>query len=767
MTRISIYALLPFIIIPFSFNTVYFDVVLMTSLIVLIANLIRRKHLGKTVVLLFFTILSVLLCSNKFSLCNKSFYKLIDKPVTLTVTIDETPTYDTNKIQATARLISAVSKGEKFDLNGRIMVFIKGNDTDISYGDSISFKTIMNLPADNMNDGGFSYENYLRSQDVHLVCNTSDFSVINNGTAEDVSPILVSIFKLRDSLLKKCGMYFGGDTLSFLKALLLGDTSCMTDELKTNFSRSGISHVVAVSGMHLSIFMVILNLFLQRRNFKGSNFIIPLINILMALFLTAITGFSPSMKRAAIMLIISNCIFMAYREIDTLQSLGYALLILLLDNPFAISDPSLSLSATAVLGIIFFSEKLNEKFKWIKPDFLREIVVFSISAQITTFPVCVYYFNTISVLSIVTNLLTLPFVPYIMGVGILFLAIPIPFIARFISGGLWLGANIIIYFSRFIASLRFSQIQVGFLRFIFVLVLISLIVYLMRKTITCRKPYKNVLYLLASTVALMMIFITPHSNSFTITAINVGQGDCTLIDFPYGKTMLIDGGGEYTSENSSADIIKPYILNRGIEKIDYALISHYHTDHIKGILDLAENFKIGCIIAPDYFNEESLHSVKQMLNICKEKNIPLYFANKGDEFSPDKNSRVVILNPDSNYTYNTDECSIVAKITCYGKSLLTTGDIDYYTKSMLLETGADIKADILKAPHHGDYAPLDEEFIHAVSPDDIYICVGENNTYGHPKQETVSLLEKNNINISRTDIDGTIIYKFKKGSENP
>lgn len=770
MSRISIYALLPFIIFPIAFNTAYFDVILLSGLIVLFANLIRRKHLSKTVVLLFFTILSVSLCSSKFSLCDKSFYELIDKPVTLTLTVDETPKYETDRIQVIARLNSAVYKDKHFDLKGKIMVFIKGNDIDISYGDSISFKTIINLPHDNMNDGGFSYENYLRSQDVHLVCNASDFSVINHGTAENVSPILVSIFRLRDALIKKCGMYFGGDTLAFLKALLLGDTSNISDELKADLSRSGISHVVSVSGMHLSIFMIILNLFLQRREFKWSNFILPVLNILIALFLTAVTGFSPSMKRASLMLIISNCVFMMYRESDTLQSLCYALLIMLLDNPFAICDPSLSLSAVAVLGIILFYSRLNEKLLWIKWKTFREIVVMSISAQITTFPLCVYYFNTISVLSIVTNLLTLPLVPFIMGMGILFLAMPIGFMAKFISGGLWLGVNIILYFSRCIASNPFSQIQIGFLRFICISALILLIVILMRRTITCNKPYKNILYLFASTIALALIFFTPYTNNFTITAINVGQGDCTLIEFPSGKTMLIDGGGRISGDSKTADIIKPYIINRGIRKIDYALISHYHTDHIKGILELAEDYKIGCIIAPDYFNEESQNATEQMLIICKEKDIPLYLVNKGDKFSPDRNSEVVILNPDSKFIYDTDNCSIVAKITCYGKSLLTTGDIDYYTKSLLLETDADIKSDILKASHHGDYTPIDEEFIKAVSPDDVYICVGENNTYGHPKQETINILEKSNINIHRTDIDGTLKFKFsenQKGSENP
>ena len=763
MSRISIYALLPFIIFPIAFGTAYFDIILLSCIIILFSNLIRRKYIDKSAVILFFTVLSVFLCSNKFSLCDKSFYKLINKPVTLTVTVDETPRYDTDKIQATARLSSAVYKGEHVDLKGKIMVFVKGSGTDISYGDSISFKTIMELPSHSMNDGGFSYENYLRSQDVHLVCNTSDFSVINHGTADNVSPVLVSIFRLRDLLINKCGMYFGGDTLAFLKALLLGDTSNMTDELKADLSRSGISHVVSVSGMHLSIFMVILNSFLQRRKFKGSNFIIPLLNILMALFLTALTGFSPSVKRASLMLIISNCIFMMYRESDTLQSLCYALIIMLLDNPFAICDPSLSLSVTAVLGIIFFYGNLNERLeRIIKIKTLREITVMSISAQIATFPLCVYYFNTISVLSIVTNLITLPLVPYIMGMSILFLATPISYISKFISGGLWLGVNTILYLSRHISSLSFSQVQIGFSRFVCILALISLIVILMRKTITCNKPYKNILYLFASTVALAMIFFTPYRNDFTVTAINVGQGDCTLIEFPSGKTMLIDGGGKYSSDNKIADIIKPYIINHGVRKIDYALISHYHTDHIKGIFELAEDFKIGCIIAPDYFNEENLNATEQMLNLCEEKDIPLYLANKGDTFLPDKNSEVVILNPDRKYTYDTDNCSIVAKITCYGKSLLTTGDIDYYTKSLLLETEADIKADILKAPHHGDCTPIDEEFIKAVLPNDVYICVGKNNTYGHPRQETISLLEKNNINIFRTDMDGTLRFKFKE-----
>ena len=439
MARISVFLLIPFIIISASFTSGYFDFCVLSLFLILLINFIRKTNLYPTCVMAFMAVLAIILCEKAFFINDKSFYPLIDKPITLSCVVDETPIYNDGRIRFSANMISAENTKEKFQLNGKVMVFANGDKADISYGDLLSFKTVLTLPAKSMNVGGFDYGNYLKTQSIHAICETYDFSIVNNGVYEKASPLVVGIFNIRDFLLKKCDMYFDTQTSPFIKALLLGYDSDISNRTKDNISRSGISHVVAVSGMHLSIFMSILGFLTYKIKGKHRRIIISCLNILVAVFITILTGFSPSVKRAALMLIILNCANIVYRENDSLQALAFSVLILMLANPFTILDPSLSLSAAAVVGIIFLSERFTEKLTFIKIKMIREIIAFSLSAQISTFLLSAYYFKSISVLGIITNILILPIIPFIMAMGIVFLISPFGWLSGFVSGGVWLG----------------------------------------------------------------------------------------------------------------------------------------------------------------------------------------------------------------------------------------------------------------------------------------------------------------------------------------
>ena len=764
MARISVFSLIPFIIISASFTSGYFDFCVLSLFFVLLINLIRKTNLYPTCVMAFMAVLTIVLCEKAYFINDKSFFPLIDKPITLSCVVDETPIYNDGRIRFSANMISAENTKEKFQLNGKVMVFAKGDKADISYGDLLSFKTVLTLPTKSMNVGGFDYGNYLKTQGIHAICETYDFSIVNNGVYEKASPLVVGIFNIREFLLKKCDTYFDKETSPFIKALLLGYDSDMSATTKNTISRSGISHVVAVSGMHLSIFMSILGFLTYKIKGKHRRIIISCLNILVAVFITILTGFSPSVKRAALMLIILNCANIVYRENDSLQALAFSVLILMLANPFTILDPSLSLSAAAVVGIIFLSERFTEKLTFIKIKMIREIIAFSLSAQISTFLLSAYYFKSISVLGIITNILILPIIPFIMAMGIVFLISPFGWLSGFVSGGVWLGVKIILSVSEVISFIPFSRLALSFEKTIYIVSIITAIIWLMRKTITSNSFYKNALCFTISMFLFFMMFFSPTPNTFSITAINVGQGDCTLLQFPGGKTMLIDGGGNFADDlDENENIITPYLISNNIYKIDYAVVSHYHTDHINGILKLAKDFNIGCIIAPKYFSEDTLKAVNKLIDVCRENSIPLYFVESGFEIYPDSDSVFTVLNPDSDIAYDDDNCSLVAKVTSYGKSVLFTGDIDYYTKSLLLSKGVDLDIDILKAPHHGDYTPIDEEFTDALTPEVVIISVGKNNMYGHPKEDTIKLYERRKIETMRTDLMGTIEFVFKRG----
>ncbi len=767
MTRISLYALIPYVLTSLTFSTAYFDLYALTAIITSIVNFVRRRNIAQSLFLLVFTVIALLNCGSAFSLGSKSFYPLLEEPVTLKCVVDETPAYSDDGIEFTAKMISAVHFGEDKELKGKVLVYVNGTNTTFNYGDLIEFKTELILPDEELNDGGFNYRSHLVSRGIYTTCTSEDFAVINHGTYEKINPIIYAVFKLRSTLLQKCDEYFSGDTSAFVKALILGYKNDISYKTSSDIRRAGISHIISVSGMHLSIFMVIINAILRKLQFRGNVFAIPVLNALCALFITAMTGFSPSVKRAAIMLIISNSASVFYRENDSLQSLSFAVFILLLVNPCAIYDVRLTLSAASVLGIILFSKKLTEKLgRFIKIELLRDISAVTISAQIFTAPLCVLFFNSISLLGIVTNLIILPAIPYLMSTGVAFLLMPINTVADFLSDGIWAVVNIILIIAGRVAEVPFAQVEMSFHKFLYISLLCAVIVYLMKKTITCRNFRKNIVCFSISCIAAFLIFFPPAMGNLHITVINVGQGDCTLIQFPNGKTMLVDGGGTPSSDYDIAEkIIKPYLIQNDITKIDYAVISHFHSDHAEGILNLADDFPVGCIIAPDYLKAGSAEVIQKAFDICNEFEIPMYLMGAGDEFYPDEDTSFTVYNPDDKYIYSQNDGSMVFKISAFGKSILFTGDIEYYSRHLLSQSKSDISADILKAPHHGDYSIADGEFLEAVDPDIVYACVGENNPYGHPAEESVMLYAAKGIDVFRTDLNGTIKFIIKRNSK--
>lgn len=762
MTRISLYALVPYMFTAIAFGTPYFDYIILTISLISIINFIRRKNIASSAIALVFTALACLICSNTVSMCNKSFYALIDKPIVLKCVVDETPVYYDGKIKFTARMLSATSQGKSTQLDDKVLVYISGDDVNISYGDLLDIKTKLTLPNSELNTGGFSYNRYLQSLGIQTLCRANSYSVVHHGSYEKVNPVILKIFNLRQMLLDKCDRYFDADTSAFLKALLLGYKADMSDEMQSAVTRSGISHIVSISGMHLSILIIILNILIQRLKFRGSMYITPVLNILCALFITALTGFSPSVKRAAAMLIISNISSLVYRENDTLQSLSFAVLILLIANPAAVHDVRLILSAASVLGIVILNQRIERRLlKLIKFENLRKTISITLSAQIISIPFSIMYFNTVSVLGIVTNIIVLPLIPYLMGMGVAFFFSFFNILSNFLSDGIWLLTKLVLIVADSIAAIPFAQVEVGFKKFVYISFLCAAIVYFIRKTVYCRVFRKNFICFAIACTAVVMIFFPPRSPDVNITVINVGQGDCTLIEFPNGKTMLVDGGGNPTLNYDTAErIIRPYLIQNCIERIDYAVISHFHSDHSDGILNLAKIFPVGCIIAPEYMKVATNENVIKAFNVCKNYDIPLYLMSAGDKFYPDDGISFTVYHPDDKYIYDENDASMVFKISAFGKSVLFTGDIERMGRYTIARKNPEIKSDLLKAPHHGDYSAADEKFLTAVDPDMIYACVGKNNTYGHPSEKSLKLYAKNDIRLFRTDFDGTIKFKI-------
>lgn len=243
------------------------------------------------------------------------------------------------------------------------------------------------------------------------------------------------------------------------------------------------------------------------------------------------------------------------------------------------------------------------------------------------------------------------------------------------------------------------------------------------------------------------------------------SGDSCLIVTPKNKKILIDGGGsERGSSNIGEKTLLPYLLNRKVSKLDYAIISHFDSDHCEGVLYVMQKIKVENVIIGKQF--ETCENYKEFIKIVKQKNIRVISVEKGNKVNIEKDMYFNVIWPDSNNIVNENKLnnnSLVFKMNYKSISALFTGDIEKIAEEkIILNVKEELKSTIIKVAHHGSKTSSTEKFIEKVKPKIALIGVGENNTFGHPSNITIETLEKAGTKIYRTDKMGEIILKINK-----
>jgi len=242
------------------------------------------------------------------------------------------------------------------------------------------------------------------------------------------------------------------------------------------------------------------------------------------------------------------------------------------------------------------------------------------------------------------------------------------------------------------------------------------------------------------------------ADAMEVHFIDVGQGDCTLIKLKDGRTVLIDAGN-----NGDFKIIKPYLDSAGVNRIDYLVGTHPHADHIGAMDDVIKNYDIGKLYMPKA--ETNTKTFKDVLKAVSDKGLKITTGKRGVKVIDEDNLKLVMLAPNSDKYDELNNYSIVMRLTYGNTSFLFEGDAEDVSEREILQNGDDVKADVIKVGHHGSSSSSTEEYIDAVSPKHAVISCGVDNDYNHPHKETMQCLGERNINILRTDKDGSIIFK--------
>lgn len=546
--------------------------------------------------------------------------------------------------------------------------------------------------------------------------------------------------------------FFPADTAPFAKALLLGDTSDLSYSQDTALKLSGIRHVTAVSGLHISILFALVFLF-----FRPHRWLVLLVSTPLLLFFAAMTGFSPSVTRACLMYFLIALSQAVFEEYDTLTSLAFACLVMLLLNPFVLLSVSFQLSVASVLGILLFASPashwlleriLKGRKKGIRGGLARWFagsVSVSVSALIFSAPLSAYYFGTVSLIGIVTNLLT------IWVIGFLFYGIGAVSIlgGAFPSACQWLGRLLswpiryVLFISRLLSQIPFAAVytESKFILYWLILcyVLLALFLILGRK----RGRYFFTVGAVCLAAAVAASVLLPRMDKVRLNVLDVGEGQSILIQSG-GEHYLIDCGGD--SEERTADRVAQTLLSQGVFHLDGVVLTHYDRDHVGGLENLLTRIPIEHFYLPD----------QGEIPISQEDGALCTLVSRDTEI-PVGCGKLVLLEPGGENSNNENcMCVLFESEECV---ILITGDRGRSGERRLLANYVLPDVDILIAGHHGSQNSTTEELLRAVRPETVIISAGKNNRYGHPAQELLDRLAEYNCTVYRTDEMGSVLVR--------
>lgn len=724
----------------------YFGSIAFLSIPIAAIILLITKN-KKIIVILICLIISI----GYVSILENKYSKISDMPIKEMVTIISDIQEKEYKKVCTAKIVRN---------NKKILINIKMSQDipSIKYGDSLYIEGEFKKPEEARNYKGYNYKQYLKTKKIIGTVELEKAKILKSSNGSFIHNIQKYIKDTINGTLTD-------EEGNLLLAILLGDKDKLSEDIQESFKTSNLSHMLAVSGAHVSYIILGLTYVLQNSIIGKKNG--KIVCIFFLLVFMAITNFTPSVTRACIMAVLTLFSGIVYRKSDVYTNISVAALITLIFNPYNLLDLGFQLSYGGTIGIIIFIKRIQEKKSNSKViNYIKQMALVSIYANIIIIPIMMYHFNTVSFTFIISNIMASPILGIIVINGFLFIitSITVKPLTRLIAIFIKPILSILIKISQICSKLPFSNILVVTPYMFNVISYYAIILY-------CIKSKKNnkckIIICLLIVLILINFIIYIFPQKLRIFFIDVGQGDSTLIITPDKKTVLIDGGGS-DSFDVGEKVLLPYLLDRRILKIDYVLISHFDTDHCGGILTIMEKVKVKNII----ISEQAEHSenYERFKKLMIHKKIRLIEVKKGDKIKIGRYSEFKILFPTSRLLSENplNNNSIVAQFNYNNFKMLFTGDIEKLAEQQILKTEkAEIRADILKVAHHGSKTSSIPEFIKAVRPKIALIGVGKNNTFGHPNQQTIKNLENIKCRIYRTDLQGEIIIKIdQKGRMN-
>ncbi|MFF2090361.1 DNA internalization-related competence protein ComEC/Rec2 [Paenibacillus sp. NPDC058174] len=656
---------------------------------------------------------------------------------------------DRAMFRVTAETVSVGGEAAPRQLRERLLVHVRLEQqphqavaAEWQRGDRVRIAGELTLPASSSNSGGFDYRRYLSSQKIHWLLKAKGIGAVevSPGPGWSAAALLGRVDQARGWLGARLGSMYPSDQSGYMQGLVLGIREDLDPQQFQQFSRLGLTHILAISGLHVAVFMYVLGAVLRFMRMTRERMLVTLMFAVPVYVMLA--GASPSVIRAGLMAVLGLLAARMDKLKDGLHLLAAAAVLMLAWEPYYIGDVSFQLSFIVTAGLIIGVPRLRKTMPdWKRGRWLLDLTAVTVVAQAASFPVSIYYFNQFHVLSLPANLLLVPFISSIV--------MPIGAIALFIGSFWYLGGKLLAIASIYGNNVTFwlvdQMAQVDFLRSIWATppiwwiaawyVLFIAAVRLLPSTKTSlqaqmeqpeettdlslpaeeqealtahpgTKWRSRALWLVGLGAAVLLFYAyypDMLNRDGTVHILDVGQGDAIYVRTPEGKRMLIDGGGTLSFRKPGEEwrdrsdpfevgkkVLVPLLMKRGVHKLDLLVISHLDSDHIRGLTAVIETIPVKGILWNG--SMKKVEDAQSLLKLAVKQKIPLYRAEAGQQWKLGDDTALTVLWPeavspneqaDIPIEKDQNPRSVVLHLSMYNSSFLLTGDIDSPTESAI------------------------------------------------------------------------------------